>query len=93
MDKKKIKEKQQPIYEMERDTILKEGLTIRRRSTALFLANIICLLLAWEFRTPFVDFPIIAFMVCSFLYSRSFYAWERRNADYLRMKGFTVKGV
>ena len=75
---------------MEGDTVLAVGMKIRRRSVALALANVLAsfgLLL----RSPYVDFPVLAFVVCSYLYSKKFRAWELKNQAYLRRMGFEVK--
>jgi hypothetical protein len=76
---------------MDRDTVLSVGMKIRRRSTALFLSNVLCIFPVILIRSPWIDFPILAFMVGTYGYSRTFYIWEKKNASYLRRLGFDVK--
>lgn len=72
------------------DPIFSEGLKIRRRSIALFLASLLLFFAVLRFDGPIIDFPIAAFMICAYAYSRKFRSWELANKDYLRKMGFCV---
>ena len=75
---------------MAQDPILSRMLKIRRRSTALFMASFLGIVLL-SVNVVDVGIPLSIFMIWSYIYSRQFRIIEKKNAEHLRGLGFDVK--